>query len=61
MNEDIYGIKKWGNDMIQQNDNNIVENNNNPLIKMNTQTEPDTPMPVNAVDFNGGMVIKKIP
>jgi hypothetical protein len=50
-----------GNDMIQQNDNNIVENNNNPLIKMNTQTEPDTPMPVNAVDFNGGMVIKKIP
>ena len=48
--------------MIQQNDN-IVENTNNPLIKMNTQTEPDAPVPVpvNAVDFNGGMVIKKVP
>ena len=48
-----------GNDMIQQNDN-IVENNNNPLIKMNTQTEPDAPETVNAVDFNGGMIIKKV-
>ena len=50
-----------GNDMIQQNDNNIVENNNNPLIKMNTQPEPDTSAPVNAVDFNSGMIIKKVP
>ena len=50
-----------GNDMIQQNDN--MENNNTSLIKMNTQTEPDTPTsaPVNAVDFNSGMVIKKVP
>jgi len=50
-----------GNDMIQQNDNNIVENNNTSLIKMNTQTEPDTSAPVNAIDFNSGMIIKKVP
>ena len=49
-----------GNDMIQQNDNNNVENST-PLIKMNTQTETDAYAPVKAVDFNSGMIIKKVP
>ena len=57
-----------GNDMTEQSSNNMTEqssndimDNNNPLIRMNTQAEPDISAPVNAVDFNSGMVIKKVP
>ena len=49
-----------GNDMIQQTDNIIAENSH-PLIKMNTQPETDAHPHVNAVDFNSGMIIKKVP
>ena len=57
-----------GNDMTEQSGNNITDNlsndnveNSQPLIRMNTQEEPDVSAPVNAVDFNSGMVIKKVP
>ena len=57
-----------GNDMTEQSSNNMTEqssndivDNNNPLIRMNTQAEPDISAPVNAVDFNSGMIIKKVP
>ena len=52
-----------GNDMTEQSGavNNDTLENGQPLIKMNTQAEPDSSGPINAVDFNSGMVIKKVP
>jgi hypothetical protein len=46
-----------GNDMTEQSG---AVNNEQPLIKMNSQQDAEANEPVNTLDFNSGMVIKKI-